>query len=361
MSDDDPARTFFPDVDEIPSLYAVLGVASTCTPDELKRAYRRLALASHPDKAAAAAAASQDGATAATAKFQQIGFAYSVLKDEARRARYDATGSTRDGLDGGDAKTADEWKAYFAELWTGEVTGQTIDQFKREYQGSREELEDLYAAYTAHAGDLESILGAVMCSTEADEPRFVALVDSAIDRGTLAATPQWTATSRDAAGRRTRHAKAAKEEREAEKLAKELGVHEKLYGAGVGDRKGKGKDKGKSDRGDGDEDGDDNAALKALIQGNRDKRMTSLMDSLEAKYGAKKRSSTGGRGAASTTGSKKQKRGKPDHDDDDDAGPTEEEFARIQAELDARRASNASNATGSTKAKGKAKSSKKSR
>ncbi|GAA5931753.1 uncharacterized protein JCM15063_001559 [Sporobolomyces koalae] len=328
---DDPARTFFPDSDEIPSLYEVLSVIKTATADELKRAYRRLCLAHHPDKATASGLSSE----AATLKFQQIGFAYSVLKDDARRGRYDKTGSTSEGSGEG-AKTEQEWKDYFKDLWQGEVTGQSIEEFKAKYQGSQEEQDDLFDAYTSAKGDLEIILDSIMCSTHDDEERFVKLINQAIESNELEATSKWKKMSKDTKAKEQRKKKADKEAKEAEKAARELGVHDKLYGD-----KGKGKGKSKAQG----EAGDDEAALKALIQGNRDKRMSSLMDSLEAKYGGggrgKKRASTGGDGST-----KKQKKGE-EHDE----GPTEEEFARIQAEIDSRRS-----ATGNKQKKGGRKS-----
>ncbi|GAA5996497.1 hypothetical protein JCM5350_002342 [Sporobolomyces pararoseus] len=346
---DDPARTFFPGSEEIPSLYEVLSVPSTATPEDLKSSFRRLSLRFHPDKAHSSGVSTQE----ATLKFQQIGFAYSILKDPIRREKYDKTGSTSE-LSGEGAKTEDEWKEYFKELWTGEVNADTIEEFKKKYQGSDEERQDLLDAYNSSEGDLELILSSIMCSTESDESRFVELINSAISSGELEETKKWKKTSKDKKGKEERKKKAAKEEKEAEKLAKELGVHDKLFGKGG---KGKGKGKGKeTDTGGGE---DDDAALKALIQGNRNKRMNSLMDSLEAKYGGsgggggKKRSSTGGDAA---TGKSKKKKG-----EEEEEGPTEEEFAKIQAEMDARRAANTSSkpaSNGKSKAKASAKRSK---
>ncbi|GAA5947528.1 hypothetical protein JCM3765_001716 [Sporobolomyces pararoseus] len=336
---DDPARTFFPGSEEIPSLYEVLSVPSTATPDDLKRSFRRLSLLFHPDKAHSTGVSAEE----ATLKFQQIGFAYSILKDSTRREKYDKTGSTAE-VSGEGAKTEDEWKEYFKELWTGEVTADSIEEFKKKYQGSDEERQDLLDAYNSSEGDLELILSSIMCSTDSDESRFVELINAAISSGQLEETKKWKKTSKDKKGKEERKKKAAKEEKEAEKLAKELGVHDKLFG-----KNGKGKGKGKSTDTVGGED-DDDAALKALIQGNRDKRMNSLMDSLEAKYGGsgggagKKRPSTGG----DATGKSKKKKG------EEEEGPTEEEFARIQAEMDARRAANSSSkptSNGKSKAK----------
>ncbi|GAA5877509.1 hypothetical protein JCM8547_000176 [Rhodosporidiobolus lusitaniae] len=322
---EDSARTFFPGEDEIPSLYEVLGVSENASDDDLKKAYRRQSLLHHPDKVAASSTSDADCA-AATLKFQQVGFAYAVLKDAARREKYDRTGSTSEMSEEG-AKTEDEWREYFRELWTGEVSAQSIDEFKAKYQGSDEEKDDLFAAYETSSGDLETILSSIMCSTHDDEDRFVAVINDAISSGELKATKAWKATAKDMKGKEKRKKKAEKEAKEAEKLAKELGVHDKLFGGKKGGAKGKGKKGGEED---------DKAVLKALIQGNQQKRMSSLMDSLEAKYGGgsaskkgKKRASTGGAGDDEEGGKKRAKKVVEE--------PTEEEFAAIQAKIDARR------------------------
>lgn len=73
-----------------PDLYAELGLARDATINDVKRAYRRLALQCHPDKC--------PGDEAAHEKFQRISLAYSVLSDEQKRRYYDQTGTT-EGLD----------------------------------------------------------------------------------------------------------------------------------------------------------------------------------------------------------------------------------------------------------------------
>lgn len=77
----------------------------------------------HPDKVAAG----EDN----TKRFHQIGYAYTVLSDEKRRAKYDKTGRTDESMFDGDA----DWNAYFKELWSGEVNGQTLDDFVKKYKG----------------------------------------------------------------------------------------------------------------------------------------------------------------------------------------------------------------------------------
>lgn len=71
-------------------LYAVLNVAPDAAAEDIKRAYRRLALEHHPDRRAASATA---GARAAGADaFARLALAYEVLGDAQRRKRYDLTG-----------------------------------------------------------------------------------------------------------------------------------------------------------------------------------------------------------------------------------------------------------------------------
>lgn len=67
-------------------LYAVLAVPPNATSDEIKQAYRRLALQHHPDKCQGT-----DMAEAETL-FARIALAYEVLGNEQRRRRYDLTG-----------------------------------------------------------------------------------------------------------------------------------------------------------------------------------------------------------------------------------------------------------------------------
>ena len=124
---EDPSTLFFGsgEVD----LYGALGLTSDALGDDIKKAYRRLALKYHPDKHASA---SEDAKAEAAHKFQQVGFAYAVLSDEKRRSRYDKTGRTDEGFeDVGE----DGWEDYFADLFD-HVSKERLDDDKREYQGN---------------------------------------------------------------------------------------------------------------------------------------------------------------------------------------------------------------------------------
>lgn len=66
--------------------YDILGVAKSASADEIKKAYRKLALKYHPDK--------NNGDKAAEEKFKEISEAYAVLSDSVKKQQYDTYGST---------------------------------------------------------------------------------------------------------------------------------------------------------------------------------------------------------------------------------------------------------------------------
>ena len=70
--------------------YKILGVERTATADEIKRAYKKVAIKYHPDR--------NPGDKEAEEKFKQAAQAYDVLRDPDKRARYDQFGAA--GVDG---------------------------------------------------------------------------------------------------------------------------------------------------------------------------------------------------------------------------------------------------------------------
>ncbi|XP_010725751.2 dnaJ homolog subfamily C member 5B, partial [Meleagris gallopavo] len=67
------------------SLYRVLGLEKGSSPEEIKRAYRKLALRYHPDK--------NPDDPAAAERFKEINSAHATLSDADRRRLYDQYGS----------------------------------------------------------------------------------------------------------------------------------------------------------------------------------------------------------------------------------------------------------------------------
>lgn len=82
----DPIHNFFsetassqPDI-----LYTALQLTKSATGEEVRKAYRKLALKYHPDKHGSK---SNDEKEEMGQEFQRIGFAYAVLSDEGKRKR----------------------------------------------------------------------------------------------------------------------------------------------------------------------------------------------------------------------------------------------------------------------------------
>ncbi|CAO1637898.1 unnamed protein product [Sympodiomycopsis kandeliae] len=223
--DQDPALNFFPEGEV--DLYGALGVQSTSTADEIKKAYRKLALRYHPDKVLSNSS-DTSSSSSAHIRFQQLNFAYGVLSDEKRRKRYDETGRTDEPMFMEDGFS---WDDYFKEMWQGNVSGSKLDEFKQKYQNSKEEKQDVLEAYNTAKGDLETMFTLIPCSEVLqDEARFVDLIQQAIASGEIDSLPKWKSSVKDEQGRKKMRAKARKEASEAEEYAKELGVWEDLFG-----------------------------------------------------------------------------------------------------------------------------------
>lgn len=344
MDGNDPIDQFFPGQEEI-DLYTVLSLQKGASPDAVKKAYRKLALVYHPDKHANASEKTKEESLI---RFQQIGFAYAVLSDPKRKARYDSTGKTDEGFDL--CAGEDGWQTYFEELFD-RVTRGKLDEMKQEYQGisrftpqckvsnvnlywlgSAEEINDLKEAYNNTSGDFVEIMSYIPHSTHEDEPRFITIITDLIKRKELKYTSTWGSTSKDEKAKLARKKDSEKEAREAEELAEELGVWNEFYGDGkAADRK-KGKNKGKT-KGD-EEAEEDHSVLQALILKKKEKDMEGFFDGLAAKYSetapkkgrGKKRGHDFGEDDVSTN--KKTRPNIPPPPELDD-----EEFARIQKKL----------------------------
>ncbi|OGM44858.1 DnaJ domain protein [Aspergillus bombycis] len=258
------------DVPDIPEeapletdLYETLGVQGDATADQIKSAYRKLALKHHPDKAP------EDQKQEANKKFQQIAFAYAILSDERRRRRFDLTGSTAEAVDEDDDFN---WTDFYREQFSSAIDVKALDKFKQEYQGSEEEESDLLAAFEKYRGDMDKIYESVMlCNVLDDDERFRALIDKAIADGKVEKYKKYS--EEPERKRQQRFKRAQKEAKEAEEAAKELEEKEEVKGT---TKAKKGKKKKTSAMDDSD--------LVALIQQRQASRAESFFDKLEAKY-----------------------------------------------------------------------------
>ncbi|XP_058724007.1 chaperone protein dnaJ 6-like [Vicia villosa] len=157
------------------SLYQVLGVESTATQQEIKKAYHKLALRLHPDK--------NPGDEEAKAKFQQLQSVISILGDEQKRAMYDQTGSIEHADLAGDV--VQNLHEYFRTMYK-KVTEADIEEFEANYRGSDSEKSDLINLYKECKGNMSRLFCSMLCSDpKLDSHRFKDIIDEAIASGEL--------------------------------------------------------------------------------------------------------------------------------------------------------------------------------
>jgi molecular chaperone DnaJ len=97
--------------------YDILSVSKNASPEEIKKAYRRLAMQHHPDRNA--------GNPQSEAEFKKINEAYSVLSDDSKRRQYDTYGSTGNSWfsGGGFQGDVDLWDIFESFFWGGFSSG----------------------------------------------------------------------------------------------------------------------------------------------------------------------------------------------------------------------------------------------
>ena len=109
------------------SYYDILGVSRDASEDEIKKAYRKLAIRYHPDK-------NPDAREEAEAKFKSIAEAYDVLSDQQKRASYDRFG--KQGLAGGGGGGHD--------FHGGVHSFEHADEIFRRFFGGRDPFADFF-------------------------------------------------------------------------------------------------------------------------------------------------------------------------------------------------------------------------
>ena len=100
--------------------YEILGVSKTASDDELKKAYRKLAMKYHPDR--------NPDDKEAEKKFKEAAEAYDVLSDSQKRAKYDKFG--HEGMHGGQDfhgfSNANDIFSHFSDIFGGGSGGGSI-------------------------------------------------------------------------------------------------------------------------------------------------------------------------------------------------------------------------------------------
>ncbi|WP_337873347.1 J domain-containing protein [Ignavibacterium sp.] len=112
---------------EFKDYYKILGVDKNATQEEIKRAYRKLAMKYHPDR--------NPGDKSAEEKFKEITEANEVLSDPEKRKKYDMLGVN--------------WKNY-------QHTGRGFDDFFTQFGGRR---SGIYSSTNEFSGDFSDMFG----------------------------------------------------------------------------------------------------------------------------------------------------------------------------------------------------------
>lgn len=98
--------------------YEVLGVAKSASPDEIKKAYRKVAMQFHPDR--------NPGDKTAEEKFKEAAEAYEVLSDADKRAQYDRfghAGMSGNGRGFGGGQSAEDIFSQFGDIFGDDIFG----------------------------------------------------------------------------------------------------------------------------------------------------------------------------------------------------------------------------------------------
>jgi len=106
--------------------YKILGVERNATADQIKKAYRKLAMKWHPDR-------NTTNKQEAESKFKEIGEAYSILSDDKKRKQYDLLGS--DGMNSSSFSSGNHFTFNHAE-----------DLFKQFFGDSNPLLDDMFSS-----------------------------------------------------------------------------------------------------------------------------------------------------------------------------------------------------------------------
>jgi molecular chaperone DnaJ len=117
--------------------YEILGVTKSASTDEIKKAYRKVAMQYHPDR--------NPGDKAAEEKFKEAAEAYEILSDADKKAQYDryghagVSGNGRGGFGGGGGMNMDDIFSQFGDIFGEDLFGSFFggNQSRQSRGGSR--------------------------------------------------------------------------------------------------------------------------------------------------------------------------------------------------------------------------------
>ncbi|HNC40052.1 MAG TPA: molecular chaperone DnaJ [Chitinophagaceae bacterium] len=115
--------------------YEILGVSKSASADEIKKAYRKVAMQYHPDR--------NPGDKAAEEKFKEAAEAYEILSDADKRAQYDRYGHAgvgnngRGGFGGGGGMNMEDIFSQFGDVFGEDFFGNIFGGGQRGRSGQR--------------------------------------------------------------------------------------------------------------------------------------------------------------------------------------------------------------------------------
>lgn len=121
------------------SYYDILGVSKNASDDEIKKAYRKLALKYHPDR--------NPGDKEAEKKFKEVNEAHEVLSDKQKRARYDQFGKAGVGGAGGGGNPFSGGNPFGGQSGSYSFNGQTFN-----FGGADFDLGDIFSQFFGGGG-----------------------------------------------------------------------------------------------------------------------------------------------------------------------------------------------------------------
>ncbi len=124
--------------------YAILGVLQDATEEELKRAYRRLALQHHPDK--------NPGDPRAGERFKEISEAYAVLMDQQKRRQYDAFRQAQAGAGAAAGRFRYSQEEIFRDLFSNPDLSSIFQEMNHEFARAGIRFDDAFVRQVCFSG-----------------------------------------------------------------------------------------------------------------------------------------------------------------------------------------------------------------
>jgi len=124
--------------------YAILEVSETATEEELRKAYRRLALQYHPDK--------NRGDRKAEERFKEISEAYAVLMDQEKRRQYDFSRHARSASVGSSGGFHYSQKEIFRDLIANPDLSSIFQEMNREFSKAGIRFDDAFVRQVFFGG-----------------------------------------------------------------------------------------------------------------------------------------------------------------------------------------------------------------